>query len=328
MQAMTAPTSAREIIFGAEPMGALPEDINLNAFRYFVQFGWEVLSVDSLTIPQRRLLRGEITPCRTVPRRRNYYEIREGERIPGSEVMDPVGKDYAWASERVYAYYEANNLIALEEAAERKTGLYEIKSLWCELGDRLYREKDLTRLFFPDWPDLPEKHEDAEAYLRARIDDLKGTPLRGGDIVYMDLVFQIGRELLEAIESANRIQRHLLTVTHSLMKLEPKDEGYKKKYDNTDYEMLRRTGLPEIHESEYQTAKALDKLSDKAKAGETGLADLVAVLRQQAESQGQLNEVIAMLLVQNSQPTMPPQNITPEPEETGDKPKTGGKAKS
>lgn len=326
---MQAPTSAREIIFGNQPTGPIQEDVNLNAFRYFVQFGWEVLSVDSLAIPQRRLLRGEITPCRTVPRRRNYYEIREGERIPGSEVMDPMGKDYAWASERVYAHYEAQNLIALEEAAERKTGLYEITSLRCELGDRLYREKDLTALFFPEWPDLPEKNEDVAAYLQARIDDLQGAPLRGGDIVFSELVFRVGRELLEAIESADRIQRHLLTVTHSLMKLEPKDEGYKKKYDNTDYEMLRRTGLPEIHTAEYQTAKALDKLSDKAKAGETGLADLVAVLKQQAESQGQLNEVIALLLAQNAPsvvvPSVSPQNITPEPEEPTEKPKNGGK---
>lgn len=322
----TPPISARDAIFGTNPNGPIQEDVNLNAFRYFVQFGWDILSVGTPTIPFKRLLRGEITPCRTVPIRRNYYEIREGDRIPGSEMVDPMGKDWAWASERAYAHYEANNLIELEASADRKTGLIEITALRAELGDRLYRVKDLNKLFFPEFPFLPDTHQAVIEQLESRLSELRSVKLTGADVEYEDLVFQIGAQLLDAVRAAERIQRDLVTRTHSQMKLAPKDEGHKAKYDLTDYEMLRRTGLPEIHTAEIQTAQALDKLSDKAANKEGDIKELVTALREQSAQQMEMIKLLfaerRTVMAEPEPPETPAAPTIPKPPQV---PKVNGK---
>lgn len=279
MSAVTAdvPRSARETIFGDTQTGLLQQDIDLNAIRYFVQMGWDVLSVDTLAIPNKQMIRGEITPCRTSHKRNNIYAIREGDRIPGSEAADKDGK-VVWASERIFAHHEAENLLYLENASERQTGLVEVKALFGMIGNEVYRAINLNTLFWAEWPFLPESHEQTIDYLRRRIEDLKvRRPSKLPDS-HLEIVYKVGDELIDAIKTADRIQKHLITVTHSLMKLRPEDVGYKKKYDPTDYEMLRRTGIPEVHSAEVNTAKALDKLAD-GRTGDRG--DLAAILANQ-----------------------------------------------
>src|SRR5262245_28805356 len=152
------PRSARDAIFGDAQTGLLQQDLDLNAIRYFVQMGWDVLSVDTLAIPNKHLIRGEITPCRTTQKRGNIVTIREGDRIPGSETADKDGK-IVWASERIYAHWESENLLYLENAAERQSGLVEIKALFGPIGNEVYRAVNLNTLFWADWPFLPESHE-------------------------------------------------------------------------------------------------------------------------------------------------------------------------
>jgi hypothetical protein len=309
MQAAAAQTfrSGRETIFGDQQTGAIQEDVNLNAYRYFAQLGWNVLSVDTHAIPNAYLLRGEITPCRTYPHKANLVEIREADLIPGSEVADKDGKT-VYGSYRRYAHHEAQRLVDNEATAERKRGLIEITALRSPIGDAVYRKVNLNVLFFPDWPYIPEKHEDVIKLLNDRLAALQASTPSNIPAEYLPVIYEVGEQLIEAARYAERIQKHRLTMTHSQMKLTPKDDGFKRAYDPADYEMLKRTGMPEIHSAEIQTAQALEKLTEHASGSNDGdgLKELVSVLREQNERQ---NQIIEMLLSERQG------NGTPKPQQ-------------
>lgn len=294
--AATAPKSARETLFGESQIGHLQEDINLNAIRYFAQMGWERLDVDTLGIPNRTLLRGEITPCRTYPQKANIVEIREADLIPGSEETDRDGRT-VYGYYRRPAYYEAERLNDLETRAERQTGLVEITALKGELGNEVYRRVDLNKLFFPSWPDMPERNEDVIAALEARLAVLRTSAPPDIPPHYIPVILDAGAQLLEAARKADQIQRHLLTYTHSCLKLTPKDEAFKRMYDSVDYEMLARTGIPQIHSEAVQTARALEKLTERTTGADDGavrrlLEQQNELLRQQIEQQGRTIDML------------------------------------
>jgi len=293
--AAAAPRTAREALFGDEKVGAIQEDVNLNAHRYFVQMGWAQLGVDTHAVKNGYLLRGEITPCHSYRQKANLVEIREGDLIPGSEERDKDGR-LVWGSYVRYAYHEAERLIALEDRAERKTGLVEIGALNSDLGGQVYRKVKLEELFYPDWPHLPEKTEDIITLLTTRIAELKTFTPADMPEYYLAVIFAVGDQLIEAARRADFIQRDLLTYTHTCLKLAPKDEGFKRGYDSVDYEMLKRTGLPEVHAAEIQTAQALEKLSERQ--DQNSLKDLVEVMKVQAEQNAQ----IIQLLINERQP--------------------------
>lgn len=297
----TAPRSARETLFGENQVGQLQEDVNLNAIRYFVQMGWGSLDVDTLAIPNRMLLRGEITPCRTFRQKANILEIREADLIPGSEEQDK-DKRTVYGYYRRPAFYEAERLNELEERAERQTGIFEIKALRSELGDEVYRRVDLNKLFFQTWPVLPEKNADTIAALEARLAELRASTPSNVPPHYLPVIFEAGDQLLEAARRAEQVQTHLITNTHLRMKFTPKDEGFKREYDSVDYEMLARTGIPQIHTAEIQTARALEKLTEHSVGGS---GDMPEWARQLITQQ---NELIQMLLAEKSGQKFNPQN--------------------
>lgn len=290
MQTATA-RSARETLFGEQQIGQLQEDVNLNAIRYFVQMGWAQLDVDTLSIPNCLLLRGEITPCRTYRQKANLVEIREADLIPGSEESDKDGRT-VYGYYRRYAHHEAERLVHLETRAERQTGLFEVTALKGELGNEVYRKVDLNKLFFPDWPLLPEKNADVINGLEARIAELRSSTPSNVPSHYLPIIFSTGDQLLEAAREAERIQKHLLTYSHSCMKLTPKDEGFKRAYDNVDYEMLARTGTPQIHSEAMQTARALEKLTEGAVGGSSETREVINLLQQQIAQQSQIIEML------------------------------------
>src|SRR5262245_10717811 len=184
----TAQKTAREALFGDEQVGAFRQDVNLNATRYFVQFGWSVLGLDSHALTNGYLVRGEITPCRSYPQKANLFEIREGDLIPGSEERDKDGK-LVWGSYVRYAHHEAERLIQLEGRAERKTGLVEIVALNTDLGGEVFRKVDLNRLFYPEWPNLPEKTEEVISLLEGRIAALKTSTPADMPPYYLPVIF-------------------------------------------------------------------------------------------------------------------------------------------
>jgi hypothetical protein len=287
----TAPKSARELLFGEQQSGVLQEDINLNAPRFFVQLGWNQLDVDTQAIPYMRLLRGEITPCRTFRQKANIVEIREADLIPGSEEQDKDGRT-VYGYYRRFAWYEAERLVELEARAERQTGLYEVTALRGELGAEVYRKVNLNTLFFPTWPALPEKNADVIAALEARVAELKANEPQDMPPHYLPIIYKVGEQLIEAAKRADAVQRHLLTYTHSCMKLTPKDEAFKRQYDDVDYEMLARTGIPQIHAAEIQTAQALEKLTDRTTSDNDGLRQMMTLMQQQMEQQARMIELL------------------------------------
>lgn len=288
--------TAREALFDGEQVGVIREDVDLNAHRYFVQVGWEMLSVDSHAIPNGYLLRGEISPCRTYRCKANLVEIREGDLIPGSEERGHDGR-LVWGLYYRYAHHEAERLIQLEDRAERKTGLVEITALNGPLGNEVYRKVDLNKLFFPTWPELPEKNEGVLNGLRTRLAQLKASTPPNMPDHYLPVIFAVGQQLIEAVERAEFAQKNRLAFTHRGLRLTKEDGDYKKAYDDVDYEMLKRTGIPEVHAAEVQTAQALEKLSERRDDGE--LKDLLGILKAKIDQDAQ---IIQMLLAERQQP--------------------------
>jgi hypothetical protein len=299
--AVTTPKSARDAAFTEQDKSALLQpDVNLNAPRYFVQFGFSTVSVPTQAIPNATMRRGDIVLCRTTAVIDNYWAIPETERIPGSEQTGADGR-LAVASRRSYAFYEAEQLLMNEDKSERKNCIFEIRALRSELGDRVYRLLDLTRLFFPEWPALPEKNIDVLALLEKRIGAIADNLPAGIPSELQSQVAQIlrnvGEELIEAARKTQDIQRQEILYTHQCMKLRPSDERYRPRYDSRDIEILARTGLPQIDAAELQTAESLGLLARQATgqgSDNTALLKLVeaqqeanALLRAQLEQQGQ-----------------------------------------
>jgi hypothetical protein len=109
---------------------------------------------------------------------------------------------------------------------------------------------------------------------------------------YLPIIYKVGEQLIEAAKRADAVQRHLLTYTHSCMKLTPKDEAFKRQYDDVDYEMLARTGIPQIHAAEIQTAQALEKLTDRTTSDNDGLRQMMTLMQQQMEQQARMIELL------------------------------------
>lgn len=257
--------SARDaVIQGPPAMGQ--RDIDVHAPRFFVQMGWRRLDVDSPGVPNGYLLRGEITPCHSTKKKDNLSEIPEGMLIQGSQEQDKDGREiygYYWLP----AFFEAQRLKENEAMSERKDGLIEIKAL--AANPRLYQQIDLNATFYPQGLHvLPDRNEDLRLHLENRIRAI-GANADGHEPDVASLLIEIGQELMQAIVEADRIQRQRINYTHSCMRLAPKEEQFKREYDPVDYEMLQRTGEPEIHDAERKTATALGILAED-KANKTG----------------------------------------------------------
>jgi hypothetical protein len=256
----------------------------------------------------------------------NILAIPETARIPGSERAGADGK-IATASYRSYAYHEAERILADEASSSKKSTIFEIKSLRSDLGDRVYRELDVTKLFFPDWPNMPERNEDVVRHIAERLEVITASPPR--DIpsevqpMVMEILRGVGAELIEAARKTQEIQREEIVYTHHCMRMEPKEERYKPRYDSRDYEILRRTGLPQIDAAELQTAESLNILAKQATGGgNEALLKLVetqqeanALLRAQLEQQGQALQILLAerQAVKTEAPaTEPPKAVPPK----------------
>ncbi len=266
-------------------------DIDRHSPHFFVQMGWSILRVDSQGITSKYLLRGEITPCTSTKKKENIKCIPEAMRIPGSEELDHDRYE-AWAYYVLSAYDEANRLMELEASSERRDGLVRLKTL--SENSRLYEEFDFNDLFYPQGlANLPERSADLREHLEKRILEIQTDPTLGIQPYKLDLIVQIGRELVDAVKVAEQIQGSRLRLTHLCMKLPPKEEGYKREYDQVDMEMLKRTGEPEINEADRTTARALEMLAGGALTANNQSNDaLIAMVQAQREQ----NEIMAAML--------------------------------
>lgn len=257
----------------------LDASLRLDDPRFFVQMGWRVLVTDTSAIPNRYMLRGEITPVRSYMALENINNIREGDLIPGTEQKDPTGVAVIYGKYWRRARFEAERLLDIENNATYKTGIVEIKAL--REFPQVYSQINLNDLFYPDGLDnLPETNQSLVSYLRQRYIELSNE-LGGVPVQYRPVVLETLGELIAAAELADSIQRSRLQFTHSCMKLSPNDEGFKREYDQVDREMLTRTGVPEIHSTEVNIANTLKAMTETKPTETTGLADAIKALVEQ-----------------------------------------------
>lgn len=262
--------------------------------------GFSVVSLGTHAIPNSRMWRGEIVPCRTIAVVDNILAISETDRIPGSERAGVDGR-LATASRRSYAYHEAETILGNEAGTDKKSTIFEIKALSSELGHRIYREMDLTKLFFPDWPKLPDRNEDVARILQDRLEVITNSPPPGIPSELQPQVMQIlrdvGGELITAARRTQEIQRQEILYTHQCMRLRPNEERYKPRYDSRDIEILERTGLPQIDAAELQTAESLNILAKQA----TGSSGDSEALLKVVEAQKEANDLLRIQLEQQGQ---------------------------
>jgi len=259
--------------------------LDVRAPRFFVQMGFGEVRVDTDSIQYRgedglmvhRILpRGRIVPCVTFAQKTNIFEIREGEMIPNSEETDREGRTQYGKYWRP-AWYEAERLLTIEAGTSRKSGLTEITALY-GLASAVYgKNGSINSIFYPNGLDsLPERNADLMAYLEERVAELKKKKPAGVEDLHYATVLAVGDQLLNAAYKANGILRTRLEFTHMCMRLPPSEDLFKHEYDQVDEEMLVRTGIPRIHDTNVMTAEALTKLAD----GKSGQSD-VDLLRQE-----------------------------------------------
>jgi len=288
----TAYRSALESLDGADEQLVTGEDPSP---RYFVQFGWTVMGVDTNAVPGRYFLRGEIRPCVSWRQVMHIRDIPEGKLIEGTVAHDKDNKP-VWGRIARLAGPDADRLVSNEQTAEVRQGLVELKSLYA-LSVADFKRIDFNDLFYPGGIGaLPEKHEDVIAHLRGRKAELeKSLPERVPSFL-RERILACADEMIDAAEYAHEVQTRRIEVTHLRMRLSPNEEGFKKEYDPRDEEMLKRTGKARLDTATDATAKALGLLSEKAAGGAD--AELVSLLRQQVENQNKLIEQ----LMRGSQP--------------------------
>ncbi len=312
-QAVQTPVSAYDALNKTE--GAPERELDLNAPRFFVQMGWNSIEVDTHNIVNRRLLRGDITPCITRRRRDHLWSIPDGMLIPGSETRDKDGRE-TWGDYYIHAHHEAERLLTLEGSAERKDGIFEVKALTA--NPRIFDWVDLNATFYPNGiSNIPVKNMDVVASLRARLSAIESNPV--GEIVIranpnmpatvrpellMIEVVAIGEELVKAALAVDAAQQSRLRVTHSGLSLKRGDEDYKREYDAADLEMLLRTGVPQKHDEARMTStalnmtsQALDRLADGGGGNNSGMNAVLELMRQQgeqfAQQMAQMREEVA-----------------------------------
>lgn len=283
--------SARQTL-KVESNNIIDESLRLDDPRFFVQMGWDVLHTDTAAVPNRYFLRGEVTPLRSWMARENIYNIREGELIPGTEERDPSGTQVVYGKYWRRAKFEAERLIDNENNATYKTGLVEVQAL--RDVPHVYMQVDLNAVLYPDGLDkLPVTNKELVAHLTARIPAIEADNLI--PMHFKPTVLAVVRELITAAENADTIQRSRLQYVHSCMKLTPGEEGFKREYDFVDREMLKRTGVPEVHSTDVNIANTLAAVTARASSDNTGagLAELAHVLKDMVQQNQALMGMLA-----------------------------------
>lgn len=285
--------SARETVSStkrnAQPMR------EMSAPRFFVQFTTDVLKVDTDAVPNRWLLRGEITPCTDYEKLYNVKDIPDGARIKGSEVYDKDG--YAtWAKVLQHAGPDAERLMANEQASE--DGLFHVESLFDAWG--VYEQLDLNQIFYPAGLDgLPETHAETLAYLERRRAEIAKDGAVPAEL--RKTVLAVADELVRAAKYAESCHMRRIEQTHQRMRIPEGQQDRKLRYDEADEEALRRTKHPRIESSLESTAKALEQLSGERTINVTvpqndSLVQLLQAQQEQMRRQDERHEAQMALL--------------------------------
>jgi len=274
----------------AFPDFTVPEIANLNAPRFFVQFTYDSMSVDTFSIPGCALKRAIITPCVSFKQKLPLHEIREADLLHGTKEADrDTGRPYYGQIWR-YATVEADRLVGIEKDASYPTGLREVVSLRDVPHE--YRRM-ANHLFYSgvvSWSEL-ETNDSMLSHLRNRLASLRADPPPELKPDVRAALEKAGEELIEACEYSDGIQRARIESTHAAMKLPPTDTHHKKAYDDVDLLFLRRTGLKRLSEVDQRMAGALEKLSN-AQTGDPEIKQLL----------GNMNQLLGLLVSERTEP--------------------------
>ena len=305
MNAAPALRSAAERISSDSRLEAALQD---SQPRYFIQFGWDVFHVDTDAIPDRYILRGEVTPCANYRKKMHIRTIPDGALISGSEEFDKDGNS-------VYGYMlqlagpDAVRLSENESGADYKQTLYELTAL-TGLSIEAYRRIDFNSLLYPDGiENLPEKHADVISYLKTRTAEIRKNGLPEGIPPFVvERIMTALDQIVRAADYALKVQTARLEETHLRFKVPPSDPSgrFKKNYDSVDEEMLRRTGLPRHSEAEVTTARALEMLAGEKVSGSNN-DELKALIALQAQQMEMMRQQLELMREQ-----MPPRERQPE----------------
>lgn len=278
------------------------------------------MRVQSPCIPKKTLYRCLLTPCVTVRKMELSNLIPPGAEIPGSRDRVKPGCSEFW----IYAGPEAQVLTADHGSATdftRNWGLVEVAP---DILRGLEWERDVKPLrfqetFFPDWPQkLPATNTEVAAHLQERLVYVETTE---DELIARnrDLYLTVGRDMLRAVEAAQRHQEFLCDRTNHGVSQPRGDEAYKYRFDERDEISFRRTGM-------VKNTQALQRVAEEMRNGarasaldpETLKSILAAVVpaQQPAFTPEMLGAAIAsamQMMQQAQQQPLPTEGKSPTP---------------
>lgn len=243
------------------------------------------MSVGTYCIPNKTIFRCEVTPCLTVPRPSRPEEIPDGMRIAGS-YDEKTKKMQYW----LYSGPEAQ--VLLTEYANpgdytKQWGLVELTALRGKSLDEV-AALQITRVFFPSWPSLPETNTEVQEAIRSKLEDIETNPKIPAEI--RPLYLSCGKQMLLASEQAQSHQSRIVSDSNMRVTLPNTDDKFKRDFDAKDHLFAKRTGLSLAMNSlrGNQTdvlAKVIDKIGQPVDTAMIGaiVAATVAALDERKE---------------------------------------------
>jgi hypothetical protein len=282
--------------------------------RYFF-FGGDVgdvafsggMRVDSPAIPRKTLYRCLVTPCVTTRKMELINLIPTGGMIPGSADRVKAGCGEYWLN----AGPEANSLLQSygnPGDPGKNLGLVELAPDFLRGRDweKEVKPFNLTKTFFPNWPNLPVLTMDLIAELRERLMDIETTndPRITSN---REMYLAVGADMLRALEAAQQWQEWTCTKTNHAVAQPHGDETYKRNFDLLDEICFKRSGMVKNTDALRKVAEEMKNRTNNGLTGDQLQEILKAVAPQQpAISQDDLATAIgkgvamAMQMVQQS----------------------------
>jgi len=253
------------------------------------------MRIDSQAIPRKTFYRCLVTPCVTTRKMELINLIPTGAMVAGSADRIKTGCGEYW----INAGPEANSMIQHYGSPTDPTknlGLIELAPDYLRGRDweKEVKPLNLTKTFFPTWPDLPVLTKDVIAQLQDRLLDIETTnDLRIAS--NRDLYIAVGQDMLRALEAAQVWQVGICEKTNHAVAQPRGDEAYKYRFDPLDEICFKRSGMVKNTEA---LRKVAQQMADSTGNGLTG-AQLQDILKTVVPAQTALSpEVLAAAIAQ------------------------------
>ncbi|MCI0663813.1 MAG: hypothetical protein L0220_22355 [Acidobacteria bacterium] len=288
------------------------------------------MRIDSRSIPRQTLYRCLVTPCVTVRRLELLNLIPDGAVIPGSADRIKTGCGEYWQN----AGPEANSLIqnyGNQTDPGRNLGLVELAPdfLRGRDWDKEVKPLNLTKVFFPNWPNLPALHSEVIADLQERLIDVETTndpQIR----VNRELYLAVGRDMLRALEAAQQWSEWICNKTNQAVAQPHGDETHKRGFDLLDEICFKRSGMIKNTDALRRVAEEMKNRTNNGLSGDQLQQILQTVVPQQpaitpemlaAAFAAAIPMALQMIQAQSPAPISAPTLAEPDTAEPQPKPK-------